>query len=269
MTAGTPGTSGTSGTPVTVAVPAEPAGHETEAVYFIACVGGIFGPSDAGPGVRESFERICRLAGVTLHHPVDLPNLCCGTPWRSKGMAAGYAVMARKVLPALWSASRLGELPIVCDASSCTEGLRQMLESTIAADGSRYATLRIVDAVAFVEEQVLPRLSLRRKVPSLALHPTCSSTRMGLNDALRGVAAAVAETVTVPPSWGCCGFAGDRGLLHPELTASATAAQAAELAEGSFDAFASCNRTCELGMTRATGSQYQHVLELIDWASAD
>ena len=39
-------------------------------------------------------------------------------------------------------------------------------------------------------------------------------------------------------------------------------------AAGEFDAYASCNRTCELGLTRATGHPYQHVLELLDWASA-
>ena len=240
-----------------------------EAVYFTACVGAMFGPTEAGPGVRESFERICRRAGITLTYPVELPDLCCGTPWRSKGMKAGYAAMARRVLPALWRASRQGEVPIVCDASSCTEGLRQMLESEIAAADTRYAVLRIVDAVAFVEEHVLPHLAATRKIRALALHPTCSSTRMGINDSLLRVAEAVADTVTVPDTWGCCGFAGDRGLLHPELTASATTAQAAELAEGHFDAYTSCNRTCELGMTRATGSQYQHILELVDWASAE
>ena len=42
--------------------------------------------------------------------------------------------------------------PIVCDAASCTEGLRQMLESELAAADGRYAALRVVDAVAFVEE---------------------------------------------------------------------------------------------------------------------
>ena len=240
-----------------------------EAVYFIACVGTMFGPSEAGPGVRESFEQICRRAGITLSYPADLPDLCCGTPWRSKGMTAGYAEMVRRVLPALWAASRQGELPVVCDASSCTEGLRQLVESEIAAGDGRYAALRIVDAVAFVGERVLPHLALTRKIPALALHPTCSSTRMGMNDALRGVAEAVADSVTVPDSWGCCGFAGDRGLLHPELTASATKDQAAELAAGEYDAHVSCNRTCELGMTRATGAQYQHVLELVDWASAE
>ena len=38
-------------------------------------------------------------------------------------------------------------------------------------------------------------------------------------------------TVEVPENWGCCAFAGDRGMLHPELTASATAKQAAEVAD--------------------------------------
>jgi D-lactate dehydrogenase len=238
-----------------------------EAVYFTACVGTMFGPSEAGPGVRESFTALCHRANITLHRPPELPDLCCGTPWRSKGMKAGYAEMSSRVLPALWAASRQGELPVVCDASSCTEGLRQMLETAVEAS-AEVGNLRIVDAVAFVEQEVLPRIEVTRTVASLALHPTCSSTRMGLNESLRAVADAVADSVTVPDSWGCCGFAGDRGMLHPELTASATAAQAAELAGGTFGAHVSCNRTCELGMTRATGEQYQHVLELVDWATS-
>jgi D-lactate dehydrogenase len=77
----------------------------------------------------------------------------------------------------------------------------------------------------------------------------------------------VASTVTIPDDWGCCAFAGDRGMLHPELTASATHGEADNLAGQTFDAYASCNRTCEIGMTRATGHDYQHILELLDGAS--
>ena len=58
--------------------------------------------------MRESFERICRRAGITLTYPAELPDLCCGTPWRSKGMKAGYAAMARRVLPALWAGEPAG-----------------------------------------------------------------------------------------------------------------------------------------------------------------
>ena len=73
--------------------------------------------------------------------------------------------------------------------------------------------------------------------------------------------------VTVPADWGCCAFAGDRGMLHPELTASATSREVTEVAEQHFDAYVSCNRTCEIGMTRATGHDCQHVLELVDQAA--
>jgi D-lactate dehydrogenase len=171
--------------------------------------------------------------------------------------------MTARVLPALWAATREGELPVVVDASSCTEGLRQMLETA----AEPYAKIRVVDAVAFTAETLLPRLTITAPLKSVALHPTCSATRLGLADTLRRVTEAVADTVTVPTTWGCCAFAGDRGLLHPELTASATAPQAAELARGRFDAHASCNRTCELGMTRATGHPYVHVLELVERAT--
>ncbi|MGW7427694.1 hypothetical protein ACWGJB_48540 [Streptomyces sp. NPDC054813] len=91
---------------------------------------------------------------------------------------------------------------------------------------------------------------------------------LGIDGALRTVAAAVSDDVTVPDNWGCCAFAGDRGLLHPEITASATAAQAAEINRGTYDAYASCNRTCEMGMTRGPGRPYRHVLELLDDATA-
>lgn len=242
-----------------------------EAVYFSACVGTLFGPSDAGPGVRGAFLSLCRRAGVVLVAPGNLPGLCCGTPWRSKGMLEGAQAMEQRVAASLWEATRGGELDVVSDAASCTEGLVTTLSHAAETD-ARYAGIRVRDAVAYVAAELLPdlltELPAPRRLQRLALHPTCSSTQLGLDPALMAVARAVADEVYVPDSWGCCGFAGDRGLLHPELTASATQVQAAQIAEaGPFDAYASCNRTCELGMTRATGEQYQHVLELLEVAT--
>jgi D-lactate dehydrogenase len=91
---------------------------------------------------------------------------------------------------------------------------------------------------------------------------------MGINPALLRVAGAAADEVHVPDDWGCCAFAGDRGMLHPELTESATAPEAAEVAATGSAAHASLNRTCELGMTRATGRPYRHVLQLLDEATS-
>ena len=78
------------------------------------------------------------------------------------------------------------------------------------------------------------------------------------------MAGEVAGRVEISENAGCCAFAGDRGMLHPELTASATEAEAADVAAMGATAHASCNRTCELGMTRATGEPYRHVLELLE-----
>ena len=215
----------------------------------------------AALGVAESFAALCERAGIRLVTPLDLPSLCCGTPWKSKGLTEGYAVMRDKVAASLRAATHDGELPIVVDASSCTEGLEVLLESAGAA------SLRVIDAVAFVDEHVLPLLAVSARITRLALHPTCSSARLGIDGALRRVAAAVADDVLVPDDWTCCAFAGDRGMLHPELTASATTGEAAEVQAAEADAHASLNRTCELGMTRATGSPYHHVLELLERAT--
>lgn len=232
-----------------------------DAVYFPACVGTMFGPAGGGTGVQASFEKLCERAGITLLVPGGIDGLCCGTPWSSKGMAGGQSVMRAKALAALRKATNDGDMPIVCDAASCTEGLLSTLESEPPGPGS--TPLVILDAVQFTAERILPVLGPYTKRDSLALHPTCSSTRLGLNGALTAVAGAVADTVRVPENWGCCAFAGDRGMLHPELTESATRKQASDVVALNAGAHASCNRTCELGMTRATGAQYRHVLELL------
>ncbi|RAX50381.1 FAD-binding oxidoreductase [Arthrobacter sp. AQ5-05] len=242
-----------------------PAG-EPVAVYFPACVNTMFGPADpAQPGIQESFSALAERTGVELLVPKGIDSLCCGTPWSSKGMETGHASMGESTVAALRAASRNGELPILCDASSCTEGLLHSIEGEQVPVGGK--PLRIIDVVDYTAQHILPLLPEGKKVASLALHPTCSSVRMGLNPALQAVASAVADTVQVPESWGCCAFAGDRGMLHPELTESATEAQAAEVSGFGATAHASCNRTCELGMTRATEQPYEHVLELLERAT--
>nr|WP_233189256.1 FAD-binding and (Fe-S)-binding domain-containing protein [Subtercola sp. Z020] len=242
-----------------------------DAVYFQACIGTMFGPADGSPGVAVSLESLAAKAGLTLTRPANIASLCCGTPWKSKGMTDGYHAMIDQTVDALWEASGHGTLPVVCDNSSCSEGLVHALEAAVSRRPAAYQALRVVDAVDFAATRILPQLSVApdARLERLVVHPTCSSTRAGSNDNLLTLSRAVARVAVVPDDWGCCAFAGDRGMLHPELTASATAREAAEVVAAAesaepADAHASCNRTCEIGMTRATGHAYQHVLELLD-----
>lgn len=227
-------------------------------VYLPACVNSMFGPTGDGIGVTAAFVRLLERAGVSLTVPEDVESLCCGTPWLSKGYATGYEVNRRRTVAAILEASDHGALPVVVDASSCTEGF---------ANSLRGEGITVEDVVSFVAREVLPQLETSPVVDSLVLHPTCSSVQLGLDADMRKIGAAVSREVHVPDAWGCCAFAGDRGMLHPELTASATRREAAEVAALGAQAHASCNRTCELGMTRATGEDYAHVLELLEKAS--
>lgn len=241
---------------------------DAQVVFFGACIGTMFGAEGDGEGSRDALRAVLDRAGIPVVVPDDAGGLCCGTPWKSKGHLAGYERMTDRVLASLWAASRQGAIPVVCDAASCTEGLHAMLAKAAAAH-PEYSRLVIEDATTYVAREVLPRLSVTTKLGSVAVHPTCSTTALGATSALTALAAAVADEVFIPDEWGCCAFAGDRGMLHPELTASATAAESAELtaadAVGSgFDAFVSANRTCEIGMTRATGKPYRHVIEILE-----
>jgi len=235
-----------------------------DAVFFQACVGSMFGPAEGHGGATRALESLAGKAGLTFSRPAGIAGLCCGTPWKSKGIESGYAKMVALTVDALWKASDGGRLPVVCDNSSCSEGLVYALTTAIAMDSDR-STLTIIDAVDFVATHVMPHLVVEAKLGSIAVHPTCSSTRGGSNANLRMLSEAVATNVVVPDNWGCCAFAGDRGMLHPELTASATVREAVELNSATFDAYVSCNRTCEIGMSRATGHTFVHVLETLDF----
>jgi D-lactate dehydrogenase len=53
-------------------------------------------------------------------------------------------------------------------------------------------------------------------------------------------------------------------MTFPELTASATSLQATEIKEREDAYFISANRTCEIGMSNATGKKYRHILEVLE-----
>jgi D-lactate dehydrogenase len=233
------------------------------AVYLPACVNRIFGAADGEPTVVESLVAVSSRAGKPVWIPEDAPGHCCATPWSSKGHPRAHALMAAKTAAALWRWTDGGRLPVVVDASSCTGGLRDEVPGALSDDAAeRHRSITILDSIEWLE-RLLPDLYLRR-IQSLAVHPTCSTRHMNATTTLQRVAEAVAEEVYVPPSAYCCGFAGDRGMLHPELTRSATAPEAAEVGARVFDAYVSTNRTCEIGLQSGIGRPYQSIVQLVE-----
>jgi len=241
-----------------------------QAIYFPACMLRMFGPVEGEPErptIPEALVALTRRAGVPVHIPEDIAGACCSTPWHSKGYVDGDLAMSNATVERLWRWTGEGRLPVVVEGSSCTHGLRGARASLTPANQERFDRLRILDSVEFVHDTLLPRLRVDRRVASACVHPVCSVVEMGLTPKLVSIGRAVADEVVVPDRAGCCGFAGDRGFLHPELTASATRAEAAEIAERSFDAYLISNHPCTIGMHRATGRPWQNFALLLEAAT--
>jgi D-lactate dehydrogenase len=125
----------------------------------------------------------------------------------------------------------------------------------------------VLDATSFALDVLLPKLSVAKKARQVAVHPVCSLQKLGQAPRLEALARACSESVVVPFHAGCCGFAGDRGFLFPELTASATAREAADLRGVELDGCYATSRTCEIGLARATGRPWRSILHLLDEAT--
>jgi D-lactate dehydrogenase len=201
---------------------------------------------------------VSRRAGRPVWIPDDVDGHCCGLPWSSNGYATGHRRMADRMASALSRWTDGGRLPVVIDASSCAHGLID----DVAPDG-----VEVLDSIAWVHDHLLDRLEINRKLSSVVVHPNCSVRRLGLSGKLTAIASRLADDVEIPAATGCCGMAGDRGWLYPELPASALRDVAAELDGRPFDACVSSNRTCELALEQVTGRPYASFVIALEQAT--
>jgi D-lactate dehydrogenase len=216
----------------------------------------------------ETLVTLAARAGYGLWIPDGVDGLCCGVPFSSKGYVDAHHLAVNRTIERLWHWSDGGRLPVVIDTSPCTLGLRTCRHALDTDNRKRFDGLTLMDSVEFAARTLLPALTIHRRKARVVFHPVCSIVRMGLSDELAQIARACADEVVIPVDAGCCGFAGDRGWLVPELTASATSQEAAEVsALGVVDGYYSSSRTCEIGLSRSTGRTYRSHLYLLEWAS--
>jgi D-lactate dehydrogenase len=236
-------------------------------VYFPSCLTRIVGalPGERGTPTARAMLDVLEWAGYTVRLPKEIDGLCCGMAFASKGFFEAARVAARRTAEGLWQASDEGRLPVVTDASPCAGTLGDAVAGALREAGR---TVRMLDFPAFWAREVLPGLPVPpRRRGTAILHPTCTLQKEGGLGDLLTVARAHSERALVPRFAECCGFAGDRGFLVPELTASATAVEAAEVRrlleeDPSAEVYSTC-RTCEIGLARAVGRPVHSLLHLV------
>ena len=244
---------------------------ERSVLYLPSCLTRTMGklPGETIPvDLARATMDVLAACGYEPFIPEGVSRYCCGQPFVSKGFPEAAQKAAQLMVDFLWDSTLGGACPIVCDTSPCSGTITHTYGTLLTGDYyRRWKKLRIYDLPVFFAKVVIPSRSEWPKVPGTAiLHPTCTLIKSGGSPALKLVAETFCEHVYIPAEAGCCGFAGDRGFLVPELTESATAAEAREiLAIEQFPSplrYYSTSRTCEMGMTAATGKVFQSIVYL-------
>jgi D-lactate dehydrogenase len=225
-------------------------------VYFPACVSRILGVSRSSSYSADqtvAIEQLFAKAGFGTLLPAKLSQLCCGMAFASKGFMDAAERKLEETMRALAAASQ-GKYPVVVDTSPCA--------SRLIKYASQAGGLHIYDISEFLLEEVVPRLLVRTSSRQIAVHVPCSLKASGKDLALLQIARLCAEDVHISESAPCCGFAGDRGFTHPELTASALVRLREDMPSHCTVGYSS-SRTCELGASLHSGINFQSIAYLL------
>lgn len=231
-------------------------GEGLKVVYFPSCLNQAMGTDKASKGLRPLAEEMTALlhkAGYEVIFPERMDSLCCGTIWESKGMPDIAEKKVRELEEALWRASEEGRYPVVCDQSPCLHRMK-----------AHMTKVRLYESAEFVWTFLRDRLVFTKTNTPVALHLTCSTKLMKLDRIVHDLASLCSSEVFIPEGVGCCGFAGDKGMTHPELNAYALRKLGPQLAEKGIKVGYSNSRTCEIGLQTNSGVPYRSIIYLVN-----
>lgn len=243
--------------------PSSAGNDKKKVVYFPSCINqrmGLKKGSVAKHSLIDETIELLEKAGYEVVFVEQMEELCCGTTWESKGMPDLADRKGKELQEALMRASANGTYPVLCDQSPCLYRMRHTNE----LNGS---PLKLYEPAEFIELFVLPEVDITPLDLTVAVHPTCSTRKMGLTDCLVRVAKKCTKRVVVPEEVGCCAFAGDKGFTHPELNAWALRKLRKAIQTSGATIGYSNSRTCEIGLTTHSGIEYMSIVYLVNQAA--
>ena len=235
---------------------ADDEGEGLKVVYFPSCINQMMGVDKSSKDMRPLAEEMVELlhkAGYKVVIPKGMDSLCCGTIWESKGLPKMADRKTAELEEALWEASEEGRYPVICDQSPCLHRMKQKM-----------TRVQLYESAEFVWKFLRDKLVFTQMDTPVALHLTCSTKLMKIDRIVYELACLCSSSVLVPEGVGCCGFAGDKGMTHPELNAYALRKLAAQIEEKGIKVGYSNSRTCEMGLQTNSGIPYRSIIYLVN-----
>jgi len=231
-------------------------------IYYPTCLTRILSPDKKKNNLADIILEISLISKDELFIPEKIDG-CCGTPFSSKGFKHADQIITSRTIDQLYEYSGKGSIPILIDTSPCTYKFINAEQILQGESLEKWKTLTFIDITQYLKNCVEKSDLKPLKFPVI-LHPTCSAIKMELNADLIKIGEKCSVEPIIPVQSGCCGFAGDRGLKLPELTASATKLEAAEVNHLDSKILGySSSRTCEIGMQSSTENNYFSLAVLV------
>lgn len=235
-----------------------------EVLYFSSCLNRAFAPNkkaDDRRTIQEVFENLCQKAGINVRYPKQLDSMCCGKAF--KNYAQKSCNPLHQTLKLLLRESQNGEVPIVCDHSACSGEVLKELASL-----KDYEKLNVLDMPRFALETLMPRLQITPIEQNIGIYAVCALKKNKQSEFLYKIAkACTTKEVLEHTQTYCCGFAGNKGFLTPELNIEATKELAQYFTQQKAKNLYSSSSTCEIGLSDATDTPWQHIIYLLDRVS--
>jgi len=224
-------------------------------VYFPSCINQMMGlPKHHHAVDKPLVEEMVSLlgkAGYEVIFPENMSSLCCGTIWESKGMPEIADRKTAELEEALWQASEQGRYPVLCDQSPCLHRMKHKIKK-----------MRLYEPAEFILGFLADRLDFHQTDTPVAIHLTCSMRLMHKTGKMLELASMCSTNVLVPEGVGCCGFAGDKGMTHPELNKYALR-KLKDQVKGIPVGYSN-SRTCEIGLATNSGIPYVSIAYLVN-----
>ena len=224
-------------------------------VYFPSCINQMMGlPKHHHAVDKPLVEEMVSLlgkAGYEVIFPENMSSLCCGTIWESKGMPEIADRKTAELEEALWQASEQGRYPVLCDQSPCLHRMEHKIKR-----------MHLYEPSEFILGFLTDRLDFHQTDTPIAIHLTCSMRLMHKTGKMLELARMCSTNVLVPEGVGCCGFAGDKGMTHPELNKYALR-KLKDQVKGIPVGYSN-SRTCEIGLATNSGIPYVSIAYLVN-----
>lgn len=216
---------------------------EEKIIYFSACINRIFDTQ-----IQKSIENLCTKAKISVIYPYNITKMCCGKIYADNNkLFKDNLEFLRKELKEI---SESGKYKIIVDHSSCFY--------TIFKEFNEF---EILDLSEFLLE-ISSRFNIIKTKEKILVHQLCLLKKLGKENNILKLAKLLSDDVEIIKSFECCGFAGNKGFITPELNQSSTIFLNNE--SQPFSVGVSTSSTCSIGLSSYSNIEFKNIAVLLD-----